>query len=141
MKMHSNSMFSIVGYITSDSLTRGFIPHAFQNFQIRSFVQNSGHNYLLSWTEQKKMSPFILNSLLEEDFYDGICFYSLEQLFLFPKSLNLIMNLSQKKIWVGFALEKLSVEGEQGLQGLIQLYKLKKLIEGPRQDLERLWGN
>lgn len=69
-----------VGYITSDPLKLGYISHLNQNQKNKRFVESQQYQFLLSWTEYKGKAFFVLRSLLLENFYEGICFYSIEQL-------------------------------------------------------------
>jgi len=131
----------IVGYISSDYLKKGYTPHNIQNIQIRSFLKELNHTFLLSWTEYSGMCPFVFNSLLEEDFYDGICFYSIEQLFNFPEPLNQIKKLAELNIWIGFANEKIAINSKTDIEEAQRLLLLKSVAEGSREDLKFLWDN
>jgi hypothetical protein len=87
------------------------------------------------------MTPFVFNSLLEESFFDGICFYSLEQLYNFPDAMNLLKQLSQGELWIGFAAEKIYFRNKINFDNTSQLYLLKSQCEGTREVLGFLWGN
>ncbi len=87
------------------------------------------------------MCPFVFNSLLEEDFYDGICFYSIEQLFNFPEPLNQIKKLAELNIWIGFANEKIAINSKTDIEEAQRLLLLKSVAEGSREDLKFLWDN
>jgi sporadic carbohydrate cluster protein (TIGR04323 family) len=137
--LNTNSL-KIAGYITSNSLKKGFIAHNIQNNQIRSFVQMQKHNYLLSWTEFLNKCPFVFNNLLQENFYNGICFYSIEQLYDFPNSIDLLINLSKSNLWIGFAAEGLFFQSDYKFDQVLQIFKLKKLTDGSREDLKFLWA-
>ena len=130
---------NIVGYITSDSLRTGFVSQQVQNQAIGSFLAGQSHLFLLSWTEFKGCAPFIFRSLLKEKFYDGICFYSLEQLASFPESMEVLKSLSSSGRWTGFAKEGVFFQGALGFQEIARLWWLKSEFERPRLDLDSLW--
>jgi sporadic carbohydrate cluster protein (TIGR04323 family) len=131
----------IVGYITTDSLNAGFIPHQIQNITIKQFTEDQGHQFLLSWTEYINKAPLVLKSLLQENFYEGICFYSIEQLNHIDHASDLLKLLSEKNYWIGFSREKKIFRGKNGLTDVLELWWLKKNSEGPRKDLTNLWAN
>jgi sporadic carbohydrate cluster protein (TIGR04323 family) len=130
----------IVGYITSDSLNSGFIPHQMQNANIKHFTEEEGHQFLLSWTEYIGKAPMVFKSLLQENFYEGICFYSIEQLNHIENAGNLLKFLSQQNYWIGFSREKLFFQGENGLSNVSKLWWLKTKLESSKRDLGNLWG-
>lgn len=131
----------IVGYITSDSLRTGFIPHQMQNGSIRQFVEEEQHQFLLSWTEYIGKAPLVLKSLEQESFFQGICFYSLEQLDHIENAREILKHFLKKNLWIGFAREKIYFQNEAQLENVIQLLWLKNHFEGSRKDLEPLWAN
>lgn len=118
----------IVGYITSRHLKDGFIPQQMQNLLIKNFLENLKHNFLLSWTEYKGAPSLVFDSLLLENFYDGICFYSLEQIFYFDDPLNYLYKLKNKNIWIGFAREGLFFKGDSSFDIVLKTWWLLKCI-------------
>jgi sporadic carbohydrate cluster protein (TIGR04323 family) len=115
----------MVGYITSDYLDLGFTSHQIQNMTIKSFVSDTNNDFVLSWTEYKNNSKLAWNSLLEEKYYNGICFYSWEQLNHFKNINMLIETLIKKKILIGFAKEKILIKDQESLKNFkiqFQLY-------------------
>ncbi len=130
----------VVGYITSDPLHEQYIPFGMQNRIIKEFVEGQGKTFMLSWTEARQMAPWMLDSLLQENFYQGICFYSLDQLLSIPQADDYLARLSTLNIWIGFALEKLSFRGNENLMEVVSLLHLKKLSSFPRKDLPHLWN-
>lgn len=123
----------VVGYITSDYLSRGYIPHNLQNMLIRDFVKKFEFQFKLSWTEYKDKAPVVLNSLLQEKFYQGICFFSMEQLIFLPNAALVLKKLKDKNIWVGFALENECFFDDESYNKFEKFLKMKKLIETTRQ--------
>lgn len=98
-------MQKIVGYITSSPLQQGFVSHQLQNLLIKKTLDSYEHIFLLSWTEQKAPNNFIFENLLKENFYTGICFFSLEQVLDFPEPFKMLRYLNDRKLWIGFAKE------------------------------------
>lgn len=131
----------IAGYVTSDVLPSGFFSHQVQNFATRRFVEAQGHAYSLSWTEFKSRAPMMLASLLEEDFYEGICFYSVEQLSTISDAFEWIAKIRGRGLWLGFAREALTVTDAESVEKIRSLVWLKKNVEGPRPDLRGLWDS
>jgi sporadic carbohydrate cluster protein (TIGR04323 family) len=129
---------NVVGYITSDGMGQGFVPHQIQNLMIRRFLESKGLRYLLSWTEHKGKAPFVLRSLLREIFYDGICFYSIEQLGGLPDAGRMLTEARARGLWVGFAREALVLDGVDEVMALLWF---KRNLEGSRPDLGALWGS
>lgn len=118
----------IVGCITSSPLKEGYIPHHLQNLLIKNFVENSGSSFLLSWTEYKS-DPFLAcRSLLTENFYGGICFYSIEQLLLYPQPLQFLYDIRKKNIWVGFAKENTFFNDQISFDSTLKLWWLIQCI-------------
>lgn len=111
----------IVGYITSNHLRDGFIPHQLQNLLIKNYIESLGSVFLLSWTGYKNTPTLVCDSLLLENFYDGICFYSLEQIMQFPEPLDYFYKLKNKKIWVGFAKENLFFYDDESFEYVLKI--------------------
>lgn len=131
----------IVGYITSDPMYLGFVSHQHQNQIIKNFVEEREHQFLLSWTEYKGASPFVFRSLLKESFFEGICFYSIEQLESTRESMNWIQRLSETGLWIGFAREGVFFQGALGLDEVKRLAWLKRTLDQKRPELEAIWEN
>lgn len=115
----------IVGCITSSSLREGFIPHHIQNMMLKNYVESHGNSFLLSWTEYKDNPSLVGRSLLNENFYDGICFYSIEQIFNFTDALEFLYELKRRNIWVGFAKEHLYFKAEHQFESVLKIWWLK----------------
>ena len=114
----------IVGYITSSQLRDGFVSQQVQNLMIKNFLENLDYDFLLSWTEYKETPSLVFDSLFLENFYDGICFYSLQQIFKFSKPLEYLYKLKNKKIWVGFAQEGLFFNSDLSFETVLKTWWL-----------------
>ncbi|MEK6577850.1 MAG: hypothetical protein AABZ55_01370 [Bdellovibrionota bacterium] len=99
---------TVLGYITSNSLRDGFIPHQIQNLLIKNFVEAQGHRFFPSWSEYKDSRHIVFESLMVESFFTGICFYSIEQYLRLPDPMGALKRLSARKLWIGFARENMS---------------------------------
>ncbi len=114
----------IAGYVTSDRLKSGYIPQHIQNLLIKNYIGAQANIFLLSWTEYKDRSPLVLDSLLNETFYDGICFYSIEQLLPLSNSLEYLYALKKRNLWIGFAKEGLHFDGDQNFDPVLRIWWL-----------------
>lgn len=130
----------VVGYIASDSFRHGYVTHQVQNQAIRHFLSGQGREFLLSWSEFKGQAPLVLRSLLQEKFYQGICFYSLEQLEALPDPLTWFSILGRRADWVGFAREECFFTTTQGWGEAERLFCIKSQLDRPRPDLGELWA-
>ncbi len=130
----------IVGYITSNHLRDGYFPHQFQNLLIKNFVESNNAIFLLSWTGYKDRPTLAFDSLLLENFYSGICFYSMEQILQFPDPLNYLYALKSRKIWVGFAKESLFFHNDIGFKAVLKILWLMSCVsqDDPPEILENL---
>lgn len=117
-----------VGYITSDPLKSGFIPHSVQNLSIKNFLFKKQCEFILSWTEYKNHSQLAFRSLCQEDYYDGICFYSLEQLADMPASRYTLQRLVERRKVIGFAREGVWLTSMDEWQSFLEDFTLNQLI-------------
>lgn len=117
-----------VGYITSDPLSSGFIPHNVQNFTIKNFLAKNDHEFLLSWTEYKNHSKLALNSLCEEKYFQGICFFSWEQLRTFNDVKEKLRSLLDNGLVLSFAREGFFVGNYQELELFLENYFIASCI-------------
>jgi sporadic carbohydrate cluster protein (TIGR04323 family) len=129
----------VVGYIASDLLRSSFTPQQTQNFNIKLFLESSGHDFLLSWAEHKGSAPFVLRSLMEERFFDGVCFYSIEQLNALENPFDWIELFASRNYWIGFAREGISFQGDVGRHKIERFSWMKRNLEGTRPDLASIW--
>jgi sporadic carbohydrate cluster protein (TIGR04323 family) len=128
----------IVGYITSDFLRKGFVAQQIQNMSIRKFLEERRLQYLLSWSEYKGKAPFVLTSLLQENFYEGICFYSVEQLYTMANLQECLTQIKSRELWLGFACESFVVDD---VQEALSFIWMKRELEKKREDLGYLWDS
>lgn len=117
-----------VGYITSDPLSFGFIPHNVQNFTIKNFLTKNDHQFLLSWTEYKNHSKLAFNSLCDENYFQGICFFSWEQLSTFPDVKSKLNSLLEKGFVLSFAREGFFIKNQNELDPFLEKYFLSRCI-------------
>ena len=118
-----------VGYITSDSLSNGFIPHNIQNLSIKNFLIKKEHIFLLSWTEYKNHSQLAFNSLIEENYFQGICFYCWEQLQNITDVQTKLRELLSRGILLSFAREGILIETKEELEAFFENYFLANCIQ------------
>lgn len=128
---------NVVGYITSEPLTDGLVSHSVQNMTIKNFITQQKKNFLLSWTEYMGKSGVVLESLLQEKFYDGICLYSLEQLWQMPNAQKTLQDLKSRSAWIGFAREGIFFHTAEEFQKVQKLFWLKSQVEKNQS----LWAN
>lgn len=130
-------MKKIVGYISSDLIKGGVIPQSLQNLAIRNFISKNEGIFLQSWTEHHGRSPYMLEALLSQNFYDGICFFSIEQITHLEDVGQMMTNCFERGLWLGFALEEMKIESKEELESLLKIIPLKKILDNNREDL--LW--
>lgn len=118
----------IVGYITSSHLKDGFVSQQVQNLLIKNFLENQKKTFLLSWTEYKTAPSLVFDSLLLEEFYEGICFFSLEQTFHFTEPLEYFYKLKNRKLWAGFAREGLFFYDESSFEAVLKTWWLMRCV-------------
>ena len=139
---HSPGSLTVVGYTTGDELFHGYPQQSVQNLAVRRFVESRGHTFSLSWAEKKGATPFMLRSLLVEGFYQGICFYSLEQFAHFDSPYEWLERLAEKSQWVGFAAEELCFSDVAGKEAARRLLWLKLNVErNPHEQVQSWVGN
>ena len=120
------------GYISSRKLNDGnFIPQKVQNLVIRNACEDKNFNFNLSATEYgMKGCYLVLNKILKDlkkNKYDGIAFYSIDQLPSDIKKTKIIFNSiisSKKKIY--FSLKNILVNNKKNINSILNIIKLKK---------------
>ena len=121
-------MSNIVGYIsTGSNFAYASPPHAVQNLVIRKFVEDLKMSYLLSWSEFNKLGPMVFKSLLQENFYSGICFFSINQLYESTDYISLLKNM--RTPWLGFASEKIIISTNEELSDFVKTFSLRRYID------------
>ena len=122
------------GYISSRKLNDGnYIPQKVQNLVIRSACEDNNYKFSLSATEYgMKGSYLILNQILKDlkkNKYDGIAFYSIEQLPTEIQKIKLIFEtIVKKKKIILFSLENILVKNKKNLINVLEIIKIKKSI-------------
>lgn len=126
--------FNFKGYISSRKLNDGnHIPQKVQNIVIRSSCADRNFSFIFSATEYgMKESFLILNQLLNDlknNKYDGIAFYSLDQLpNKLSKTKNILETIIKHKKKVFFSLENILIENKKNLENLLNILKIKKVV-------------
>tara|TARA_B100001029_G_scaffold108940_1_gene89934 strand:- start:109 stop:513 length:405 start_codon:yes stop_codon:yes gene_type:complete len=128
-------MLKFRGYISSRALNDGSITdQSIQNLVIRTACEKRKFNYMLSATEYgMKNSYLMLNQVLSElkkKKFDGIAFYSIEQL---PNNQNLrnkIYNIAKKynKI-ILLSLEGIILSKKKEIEEFENLFKIRKYLK------------
>lgn len=129
---------NVVGYITSEPFSDGFVSHQIQNSTIRSYIAQNQKNLLLSWTEYVGKSNIVFDSLQIENFYQGICFYSMDQLWQMKNPFEVLETLRKRNIWIGFAKESAAFTASVGYREVLKLFWLKTQVEQNQRSLS--WG-
>lgn len=131
-------MNNVVGYISTGS-TLGFThpPHSVQNLVIKKFVEDLKMSYLLSWSEFNRLAPMVFKSLLQEKFFSGICFFSINQLCESTEYISLLKNI--RKPWIGFASEKIVISTKEELDDFIKIFSLRKYIDNNLTTSKAAW--
>lgn len=124
---------TVVGLLTSDALNNGFIPHNLQNLKIRDFLNSKNLQYGLAWTEFKGERSNVLESLLKETFYAGICFFSIEQVLRHGDPERILTDLIDRGLWIGFALEEICLRSRPEVDNVVRLLRLRYWINRKTQ--------
>ena len=122
------------GYISSRTLNDGsLIDQKIQNIIIRDSCKKRNINFLLSATEYGMKNCFlILNDLLKDlknNKYDGIVFFSLDQLPANKIIRNKIYKLLIKKKYLFFSREDILLCNKKDIDALEELIKIKNLLK------------
>lgn len=122
------------GYISSRNLTDGsFVDQSIQNLIIRRSCKKHNFEYMLSATEYGMKNCFLmLNQVileLKKGKFDGIAFYSIDQL---PKNLSLrqkiyeVVTKKRKKILI--SQENILLNTKKNVEEFENLLKIKLLL-------------
>ena len=128
------------GYITSRSFMGERAPQHVQNLVIRDYCKRNDLHLLLSKAEYAiKDSYLILNNILNNELttIDGIVSYSLFQLPFENEDRKMIYKntLDSGKI-IYFAVENLSLENEEDIERLENIWLVKKVLPYSLKSLE-----
>ena len=128
-------MLKFRGYISSRALNDGSITdQSIQNLVIRTACEKRKFNYMLSATEYgMKNSYLMLNQVLSElkkKKFDGIAFYSIEQLPNNQNLINKIYNIAKKynKI-ILLSLEGIILSKKKEIEEFENLFKIRKYLK------------
>ena len=128
-------MLKFRGYISSRALNDGTITdQSIQNLVIRTACEKRKFNYMLSATEYgMKNSYLMLNQVLSElkkKKFDGIAFYSIDQLPTKQNLRNKIYNIAKKynkKILL--SLEGIILSKKNEIEEFENLFKIRKYLK------------
>ncbi len=128
-------MLKFRGYISSRALNDGTITdQSIQNLVIRTACEKRKFNYMLSATEYgMKNSYLMLNQVLSElkkKKFDGIAFYSIDQLPTNQNLRNKIYNIAKKynkKILL--SLEGIILSKKNEIEEFENLFKIRKYLK------------
>lgn len=128
-------MLKFRGYISSRALNDGSITdQSIQNLVIRTACEKRKFNYMLSATEYgMKNSYLMLNQVLSElkkKKFDGIAFYSIDQLPTNQNLRNKIYNIAKKynkKILL--SLEGIILSKKNEIEEFENLFKIRKYLK------------
>ena len=128
-------MLKFRGYISSRALNDGTITdQSIQNLVIRTACEKRKFNYMLSATEYgMKNSYLMLNQVLSElkkKKFDGIAFYSIDQLPTNQNLRNKIYNIAKKynKI-ILLSLEGIILSKKKEIEEFENLFKIRKYLK------------
>ncbi len=127
-------MINFKGYVSSRKMNdQNFIDQSVQNLVIKKNCENRKFNYLLSSVEYKMNNCYLmLNELLidlKKNKFDGIAFFSLEQLpkdFFLQKNVIHVVNLKKKLF---FSTENLLIENKKDLIEGKNLIKIQSVLK------------
>ena len=125
-------MKKIRGYIFSRPFMGERAPQHVQNIVIKDFCKNNSLEYSLSVSEYKMENSFlILNDLLKKmRNIDGIVAYSLFQLPTDNNKRNHILKkIINKKKFICFAVEKITVSKIKDIKKINVLWRIKKHLD------------
>ncbi len=128
-------MLKFRGYISSRALNDGSITdQSIQNLVIRTACEKRKFNYMLSATEYgMKNSYLMLNQVLSElkkKKFDGIAFYSIDQLPTNQNLRNKIYNIAKKyNIKILLSLEGIILSKKKEIEEFENLFKIRKYLK------------
>ena len=128
-------MLKFRGYISSRALNDGSITdQSIQNLVIRTACEKRKFNYMLSATEYgMKNSYLMLNQVLSElkkKKFDGIAFYSIDQLPTNQNLRNKIYNIAKKyNIKILLSLEGIILSKKKEIEEFENLFKIRRYLK------------
>ena len=115
------------GYISSRKVGGSFYPQSLQNLLIRSFAEDNKINLQLSGTEWNIKNSYLMLRSINNEFNDGIIFFSLFQILENDKNfINLSKKILTKKKILVFCLENIIVTDFSEIKLILKKLKINK---------------
>ncbi len=115
------------GYISSRKFGGSFYPQSLQNLLIRSFAEDNKINLQLSGTEWNIKNSYLMLRSINNEFNDGIIFFSLFQILENDKDfINLSKQILTKKKILVFCLENIIVTDFSEIKLILKKLKINK---------------
>ena len=115
------------GYISSRKVGGSFYPQSLQNLLIRSFAEDNKINLQLSGTEWNIKNSYLMLRSINNEFNDGIIFFSLFQILESDKNfINLSKKILTKKKILVFCLENIVVTDFSEIKLILKKLKINK---------------
>ncbi len=114
-----------MGYISSREIDGNIIPQKVQNLVIRDYAQRNNMNLLLSSTEYKMKSSFLMfDSLInkKKQNFVGIIIYSLFMLKDYPNRKKIINKIKKNKLRIFCALEEIEIKNNTDISSLKKIF-------------------
>jgi len=119
-----------MGYISSREIDGSIIPQKVQNLVIRDYAQRFNMNLILSSTEYKMKSSFLIfDSLIAKktNKYKGVIIYSLFMLKNYSKLNNILKNIKKNNIRLICALEEIEIKNNSDFKSLKEIFFINKV--------------
>ena len=119
-----------MGYISSREIDGSIIPQKVQNLVIRDYAQRFNINLILSATEYKMKSSFLIfDSLITKktNKYKGVIIYSLFMLKSYTKLNDILRNIKKNNIRLICALEEIEIKNSSDLKSLKKIFFINKI--------------
>lgn len=124
--LHLNNK-TLRGYISSRKVGGSFYPQSLQNLLIRSFAEDNKINLQLSGTEWNIKNSYLMLRSINNEFNDGIIFFSLFQILESDKNfINLSKKILTKKKILVFCLENIVVTDFSEIKLILKKLKINK---------------
>lgn len=124
MSLKLNKLWHM-GYISSREIDGNIIPQKVQNLVIRDYAQRNNMNLLLSSTEYKMKSSFLMfDSLInkKKQNFVGIIIYSLFMLKDYPNRKKIINKIKKNKLRIFCALEEIEIKNNTDISSLKKIF-------------------
>ena len=133
-----------MGYISSREIDGSIIPQKVQNLVIRDYAQRFNINLILSATEYKMKSSFLIfDSLITKktNKYKGVIIYSLFMLKSYTKLNDILRNIKKNNIRLICALEEIEIKNSSDFKSLKKIFfinKIKKKNDKKNKDFSKI---